>query len=39
MASSKKTVMRTSIRLLCSQISQELQNILKKLKNKKTRRW
>lgn len=39
MASSKKAVMRTSVRLLCSQISQELQNELKKFKNKKTRRW
>lgn len=31
--------MRTSIKLLCLQISQELQNVLKKLKKKKTRRW
>jgi len=39
MANSQKSLMRTSVRLLCTQISKELQNILNQFKNKKTRRW
>lgn len=39
MANSQIFLMRTSVRLICTQISKELQNILNQLKNKKTRRW
>ncbi|KAE9522163.1 hypothetical protein AGLY_017423 [Aphis glycines] len=39
MANSRKSLIRTSVRLLCAQKSKELQIILKQLKNKKTRRW
>lgn len=38
MANSQKSLMRTSVRLLCAEISKQLQNILYQLKNKKTRR-
>lgn len=39
MANSQKSLIRTIVRLLCAQISKELQNMLKKFKNKQTRRW